>query len=56
MNTTYKNLEYWEMGFYHGINQEQQRIIELLERMPRTDNDRTVDVPTLIDLIKGENK
>lgn len=33
---------------------EQERIIELLEHMPRTDNDRTVDAPILIALIKGE--
>ncbi len=38
------------------IQFEQARIIEIIERCPRTDNDRTIDAPTLIELIKGENK
>lgn len=36
------------------IGFERERIIKLLEHMPRTDDDRTVDAPTLIALIKGE--
>lgn len=36
--------------------EEQLRIIKLLEHMPRTDNDRTIDAPLAIELIKGENK
>ena len=37
------------------IGFERERIIKLLEHMPRTDDDRTVDAPTLIALIKAEN-
>jgi hypothetical protein len=32
---------------------EQERIIEIIERCPRLDNDRTIDAPTLITLIRG---
>ncbi len=39
-----------------GASQERERIIEIIERCPRTDNDRTIDAPMLIELIKGENK
>jgi hypothetical protein len=35
---------------------EQERIIKLLEHMPRTDNDKTIDAVLAIALIKGENK
>ena len=41
-------------GFKSGLAYEQERIIKLLEHMPRTDNDRTIDAPLAIELIKGE--
>ncbi len=47
---------YRRQGRKEGIVMERERIIKLLEHMPRTDNDRTIDAPTLIELIKGENK
>jgi hypothetical protein len=37
-----------------AVTWEQERIIEIIERCPRTDNDRLIDAPTLIALIKGE--
>jgi hypothetical protein len=30
------HIEYWVMGFNHGINQERDRIIELLQGMQGT--------------------
>ena len=39
-----------------GERKAEQRIIELLEHMPRTDNDRTIDAPLAIELIKGKTK
>jgi hypothetical protein len=39
-----------------GQADERERIIKLLEHMPRTDNDRTIDAPLAIELIKVENK
>jgi DNA/RNA-binding domain of Phe-tRNA-synthetase-like protein len=46
----------FNQGVQTGVRQEQERIIEIIERCPRTDNDRLIDAPTLIALIKGENK
>jgi hypothetical protein len=42
----------WEAGVKHGIKCEQQRIIKLLEDYEWTE----IFIPTLIALIKGENK
>lgn len=46
---------FWK-GVEYAEEHAEERIIKLLEHMPRTDNDRTVDAPTLIALIKGEAK
>jgi len=37
-----------------GAIKERERIIKLLEHMPRTDDDRTIDAVLAIALIKGE--
>lgn len=39
-----------------GQADERERIFKLLEHMPRTDNDRTIDAPLAIELIKAETK
>ena len=41
-------------SYEKGRQVEQERIIKLLEHMPRTDSDRTIDVPLAIKLIKGD--
>ena len=43
-------------GESRGMRAEQERIIEIIETCPRTDNNRTIDAPMLIKLIKGEAK
>lgn len=42
--------------FDEGKQFEQEQIIEIIEHCPRTDNNRTIDAPMLIALIKGETK
>jgi hypothetical protein len=44
----------YESGFLNGWTESQRRILALIERCPRTDDDRTIDAPTLIELIEGE--
>ncbi len=43
-------------GFYDGKQAEQERIIEIIERCPRIDDDYMIqcDAKHLIELIKGE--
>jgi hypothetical protein len=45
-------------GFARGIASEQERIIEIIERCPRLDDDFMIlcDARHLIELIKGEQK
>jgi hypothetical protein len=41
-------------SYEKGQQVERDRIVKLLEHMPRTDNDRTIDAPLAIELIKAE--
>lgn len=54
------HIEYWVMGFNHGINQERERIIKLLENMAEStfpgDLWHINPFDYAIALIKGENK
>ena len=59
------HIEYWVMGFNHGINQEQERIIKLLEdKAPKCNEqeynflgcDCSISYHDAIALIKEENK
>jgi len=47
------HIEYWVMGFNHGINQERDRIIELIEKWWQEDETNHIG---LIALIKEGNK
>lgn len=51
------NDAYWR-GYDAGTENEQERIIEIIERCPRIDNDYMIqcDARHLIALIYGENK
>jgi len=50
----------WEAGVLHGIEYEEQRIIKLLEQMPRNDGAKSAGFGDLLDrqaaiaFIKGE--
>ena len=59
------HIEYWVMGFNHGINQERDRIIELLTTSQEVTHDNiwkwcgseyAINLGNLITLIKEGNK